>query len=315
AYLHFAESLLRSEAVANSALKDDAASTRAVAALLARNCVRHHPAAWGPPDGAGWLPSPSTRRWRKRGWRQRRREVVVSSVATALAAKAEPPHSPASTRRTERTRLLQALGWRAGLCSRRTRLDFVSLRRVLHHRRCSLWNRFRLVASRSACCPGWCTAWPPCGLKPAGAQTGLVTRLATQALPVAGLAGPLPGHRWTVCGGTSRSCNQAEAYADLERLVELCGGELRSEIYDRVLRKAQLAASRRPQGGRKKRPGGKRIKSRGRKWRRRYAASASLGLMLRVRRAGLRAIFRIRLDEVQQDAAARGEAPEDDGEG
>uniref|UniRef100_A0A1I8FQM7 E3 ubiquitin-protein ligase listerin n=1 Tax=Macrostomum lignano TaxID=282301 RepID=A0A1I8FQM7_9PLAT len=91
-------SLLRSEAVANSALKDDAASTRgAVRPCWLGTAFGITRLPWGPPD-ARWLAAfaiDSAMEKAEAGGSGA--GVVVSSVATALAAKAEPPHSPAST--------------------------------------------------------------------------------------------------------------------------------------------------------------------------------------------------------------------------
>uniref|UniRef100_A0A1I8JQF3 Spindle pole body component n=1 Tax=Macrostomum lignano TaxID=282301 RepID=A0A1I8JQF3_9PLAT len=147
AYLHFAESLLRSEAVANGALKDDAASTRAVAALLARNC----------------LPSPSTRRWRKRGWRQRRRRS-----------------SSAASRRRRRIRLhqsshsadsvLQALVGELGFAL--DELDWIlSASGGASSSALQSVESFRSVASRFGLLSRLVHCLASMGLKP-GAQTG-----------------------------------------------------------------------------------------------------------------------------------------------
>uniref|UniRef100_A0A1I8IXM5 FANCI_S4 domain-containing protein n=2 Tax=Macrostomum lignano TaxID=282301 RepID=A0A1I8IXM5_9PLAT len=210
---------------------------------------------------------------------------------------------------------------------------------------------FRSVASRFGLLSRLVHCLASMGLKP-GAQTGLVTRLATRHFRL--LASLV---RCLATAGQSVAVQQilqsAEAYADLERLVELCGGELAPKIYDRVLQ-SQLAASRAAREaaeeaarrkkdkkqGKKNGGGGKKLavddggKRRGgvkvdrdatavpqlvysiEQWEKalmQLCRKRSLGLMLRVRRAASRD-FRIRLDEVQQ-ALRRGEAPEDDGEG
>uniref|UniRef100_A0A1I8JPG0 FANCI_S4 domain-containing protein n=1 Tax=Macrostomum lignano TaxID=282301 RepID=A0A1I8JPG0_9PLAT len=247
------------------ALKDDAASTRAVAALLARNCVRHHPL-----PGDHLMALAGCLRHRLGDGES---EAGGSGAGGRRQQRRDGAAAFACINRRTADSVLQALVGELGFAL--DELDWIlSASGGASSSALQSVESFRLVASRFGLLSRLVHCLASMGLKP-GAQTGLVTRLATRHFRLlASLARCLATAGQSVAVQQISQSPTAHAFADPAisrglRRPGAPGGTLRRRARSENLRSSPAKPIGRVQGrqrgGKKKRPGGKKDKKQGKK--------------------------------------------------